>query len=278
MKYQTFELRKENKNVKLTTYILDEEITHHGHIKRPAMVVFPGGGYVSLAHKESEPIVARFLGMGFNVFLLDYSVAWDKRPDENRPKPVLNEGYTLEKSLEDAEKAIDIIHEHAEEWFIDEKRIYAVGFSAGAHLVGMLAENYQEKANLRGIILGYPLVSPNSYDGATEMLKQVDAQKWGSLIDNILPNMPRTFVWQTNDDTVVRPNLTTKFVMKLQENHIPVEYHLYQTGDHGMALADRTSAARLVDLNYPASKWIDAAKIWLDLDQKELKLIPDNRE
>ena len=45
-----------------------------------------------------------------------------------------------------------------------------------------------------------------------------------------------------------------------------------------MALADRTSAARPTDLNYPASKWIEAAKIWLDLDQKDLELIPDSRE
>ena len=138
--------------------------------------------------------------------------------NEDQPEPVSNEGYTLDKSLEDAKKAFDIIHNHTDEWFIDENRIYAVGFSAGANLVGMLAENYQEEAKLRGILLGYPLVAPNSYDGAIDILKQVDAQKWSSLIDNISPKLPRTFVWQTNDDTTVRPDLTTKFVINCKKN------------------------------------------------------------
>ncbi|MDY3764059.1 MAG: alpha/beta hydrolase, partial [Candidatus Ventricola sp.] len=43
-------------------------------IKRPAIVICPGGGYAFCSEREAEPVALRFLTEGFNVFVLWYRV------------------------------------------------------------------------------------------------------------------------------------------------------------------------------------------------------------
>ena len=43
-------------------------------LKRPALVVVPGGGYQFVANREAEPIALRFLVEGFNTFVITYSI------------------------------------------------------------------------------------------------------------------------------------------------------------------------------------------------------------
>ena len=50
--------------------------------KRPCMVVCPGGGYGMCSERESEPIALHFLPEGFNVFVLNYSVAPNRFPTQ----------------------------------------------------------------------------------------------------------------------------------------------------------------------------------------------------
>ena len=48
---------------------------------RPAVILCPGGAYAFTNDRESEPIAAVFLSMGFHVFSLRYSVepgTWPK--------------------------------------------------------------------------------------------------------------------------------------------------------------------------------------------------------
>ena len=293
MYYHEINLRPDNPQAGVKLYLLDEEITHKKHRNRPLMIVCPGGGYLSLAHKESEPVVARFLGLGFNVALVNYSVYFKQRPDESQPA-IVNEDYRVKDSLLDLVASLNLVEQHAAEWFIDTSRVYLLGFSAGSHLVTSLAERYLDERwrrevqlkitfKIRGLLLSYPMLSANAvhvkeqahFDElmAKESLAQLD------LVTQVNAQMPRTFIWQGNEDLAVSPLETSKFVVKLQEAGVACEYHLFATGGHGLALADRTSAVFASDIQPNLAAWVELARVWLAQDEPTtIRLYPDNRE
>ena len=101
---------------------------------RPAMLVIPGGGYSSVcADREGWPIADAFLKHGINCFVLKYRVG----PE-----------YKYPEHLIDAALAMDHIRKNAEKYSVDPNRIYTVGFSAGGHLVGLIATKHKEVEKL----------------------------------------------------------------------------------------------------------------------------------
>mgnify|MGYP000429385771 CR=1 FL=1 len=42
--------------------------------RRPCVIIFPGGAYLSWAERESEPVALEWLRLGFQVCILHYSV------------------------------------------------------------------------------------------------------------------------------------------------------------------------------------------------------------
>jgi acetyl esterase/lipase len=71
----------------------------------------------------------------------------------------------------DAMRAMAYVRGHADEWGVDADRVYALGFSAGEHVVGSLAERFDdsellaqagtttEVARPSGLVLCYPMVT-----------------------------------------------------------------------------------------------------------------------
>lgn len=49
---------------------------------RPCILICPGGGYAICSEQEAEPIALKFLELGFNVFILTYSVAPNRFPTQ----------------------------------------------------------------------------------------------------------------------------------------------------------------------------------------------------
>ncbi|MEE1328552.1 MAG: alpha/beta hydrolase, partial [Oscillospiraceae bacterium] len=113
----------------LEGYLLDCDIAYGQNMKRPAVLVLPGGGYLYCSHREGEPVALRYAAAGFHAFVLRYSTRWDAA------------GFS---PLAEASWAIGYIRENAEEWNIDPDCLAVCGFSAGGHLAlssGLLAEN-----------------------------------------------------------------------------------------------------------------------------------------
>ena len=48
-------------------------------MKRPTVVVCPGGGYSSCSPREAEPVALRYAAKGFHAFILRYSTGWDAK-------------------------------------------------------------------------------------------------------------------------------------------------------------------------------------------------------
>ncbi len=254
-------------NVTLTTYIIDDI----GDMKpdaRRAVIVCPGGGYHFLSEREAEPIVSRFIGAGFNVFLLRYSVALDTQCYE---------------PIKQAAHAIAHVRENAEEYHVKPDKIFIAGFSAGGHLAAssgilwncpVLQKEFEGKPEginrPDGMILSYPVITAgdfahkNSFRNLTgdQEVGEATIAEW-SLELHVDPTTPPAFIWHTVTDKTVPVQNTFLLADALTKNGVPYEVHIFPKGPHGMALANAETANGRPEHNDPhVAKWIDLAIDW----------------
>lgn len=98
---------KSNPGATLTAYLLDTSREMPNMTDRPAVLVIPGGGYYMCSDREAEPIAMAFAVHGYNTFVLRYTVG---------------EGKDFKMPLADAEEALTLIRERAEEWHVIKTR------------------------------------------------------------------------------------------------------------------------------------------------------------
>jgi acetyl esterase/lipase len=191
-----------------------------------AVVVCPGGGYTILALDLEGTEVCEWLNsIGVTGVLLKYRVP--KRPDRERYEP----------PLQDAQRALGLVRQHAKEWNIDPQRVGVLGFSAGAHLCAALGKSYGERT--------YSLVDDADnlncrpdfqvliYPGG--IIKKDDAEnKLGPEVA-VTTNTPPTFLAMAQDDPV-RVENAVFYALALKNAKVPVELHVYPTGGHGYGL------------------------------------------
>ncbi len=217
--------------------------THTAMGPAPAVVVFPGGGYYILAIDLEGTEVCEWLNsMGVTCVLLKYRVP------NTGPYP------KSAAALQDAQRALGMVRQHAQEWGIDSKRVGVLGFSAGAHLAAALSTHFDKRLYERVdaadelsrrpdfavlIYPGYLAVAENAM--ATNPEIQPTAQT------------PPSFIVQAEDDPVHVENATNYF-LQLKQAKVPAELHIYAEGGHGYGLR-RT--------NLPVTAWTQLAERWL---------------
>lgn len=298
MNYQQIGLREDG-SARLDCFIQEQQISTECHKKRPAIIVCPGGAYLILAHREGEPAAMRFAGLGYQTFVCRYLTYMVQAPGQ---PPRFRALSHYPEQLVDLMHAVALVREHADEWGIDPQRVYVLGFSAGAHLCCMLAENWDdpdllERAGIAsedaarvkpdGMVLCYPMLNDSPQLGGRDDVSSkelVTMALFGTLAPDpalvdrydltrhVRPDMPRTFVWHTTEDKTVSPLDTMAFVTRMMEQGVPCELHMYQRGRHGQALCDRASASKPEDINVPASAWVDAAQTWLQQGYEDAPL------
>ena len=241
-------------NATLEGYILDCEIALGQKKARPAVLVFPGGGYLYCSPREGEPIALSYAARGYHAFVLKYSTGHDAA------------GFA---PLQEASWAVGYIRENAENWNIDPNQIAVCGFSAGGHLAlstGLLAEN---KPN--AMILGYPAASAPNFPGADFMLKllegrkevtDADAAKY-DLVPQITADAPPVFLAATAEDMLTGFG-ALPIARKYSDLHKPYELHIFQYGPHGYALANEVTADGSCQVIDPAfAQWQELSVQWL---------------
>src|SRR5436853_6510045 len=96
------------------------------------VLIVPGGGHRELVFKAEGVEPAKYLNdLGVAAFVLKHRLARET-----------NSPYSLQiHPRQDAQRAMRLIRSRAAEWDLDEKRIGAMGFSAGGEVVAMLVYN-----------------------------------------------------------------------------------------------------------------------------------------
>jgi len=224
----------DHEGVTLTSYIhdlSDEMQTVH---QRPAILIMPGGGYEFCSEREGEPIALAYLAKGFNAFVLKYSI---------------KEHAVFPRPLEDAIDALTFIKKQAKHFHIYSNKIAVIGFSAGAHLASMLATKAMVRPN--AVILGYPAVVKDAPDWDFET----------PVVDALTPEM---FVFHTFEDNVVPVRDALYIVNALNDAKIPVEFHLFRSGVHGLSLGTKNVSNGInAMVNERFQAWFELSYSWL---------------
>ena len=241
---QILKAQLEPNGATLTGFIYEPSVTLPESEAKPAVLVFPGGGYIHCVDKEGDPIALAYAAKGFNAFVIRYSVTGGYTPG----CPKKDESEVFGCALKDAKSAMRYLKEHAEELHIDPERIATVGFSAGANLSATLNIRTEEKAS--AMILGY---------GAFDNNLSIRTVKTLNLYDYIDRTTPPAFLFATQPDATVPCVNTLHMALKLHEAGVPMESHVFVTGDHGLALANHTTG----DENPDVEKWLDMSVAFL---------------
>ncbi|MBQ8387823.1 MAG: alpha/beta hydrolase [Clostridia bacterium] len=266
MIYETIKLRPEYEAT-LTAYVF-EELTDIAPHTRPSIVVCPGGGYRFLSDREAEPIVSAYLGAGFNVFLLHYTVL---------------EGAADYAPLIQAATAIAYVRENAERYFVDPDRVFIVGFSAGGHLAASSAILWKHERVLAalsdkpygswkptGAILSYPVITAGEFThrGSVKNLSgredytDEDIARW-SLELHVDADSAPAFIWHTATDKTVPVENSLMLAAAYSKHKVPFELHVYPFGPHGLSLANGETANGKADHVIPHLQgWVDLSVKW----------------
>lgn len=213
-----------------------------------AVVVFPGGGYSILAIDLEGTEVCDWLNAaGVNCVLLKYRVP-GTGPFPKSPA-----------ALQDAQRALGLVRQHAAEWKIDPNRIGVLGFSAGGHLAAAISTHYEQR-------LYDPIDAADQLSCRPDFAVVVYPGYLALSDKNFAPNAdinptaktPPTFIVQAEDDPVHVENATVYF-LALKNAKVPAELHIYAEGGHGYGL--RPTALPVTTWPASVEKWLKTIKM-----------------
>ncbi|HEY4212811.1 MAG TPA: alpha/beta hydrolase [Steroidobacteraceae bacterium] len=207
-----------------------------------AVLVFPGGGYQFLAMDlEGTEICDGLTSRGITCVLLKYRV-----PDSG---PTMKNGRTyypkVQTALQDAQRTLGLVRQHAAEWHVDPHKVGVIGFSAGGHLVAAVSTHFAQRT--------YPPV-----DAADELSCRPDfaialypGHLWtpGTNLSlrpdiRVRADTPPTFLLHAEDDDVDDVKHSLAYYVELKKVGVPTEMHLYAKGGHAFGLRSKLPIAR----------------------------------
>lgn len=210
-----------------------------------AVIVCPGGSYhhLGMGH-EGHKVAAWFQSQGINAFVLRYRVSGD--------------GFNHPAMLEDIQRSIQIVRENSGEWKIDVKKVGAIGFSAGGHLVtmaGAFGDNVNEleklgiKTNVslkpNFVMPIYPVVSMEYDIGHAWSRKSLIGKNPSqeiidrfSMEKQITSKMCPVFLLTNKDDRTVMYENSVRLDEALTKAGVEHIFILNEKGDHGFGMGN----------------------------------------
>jgi acetyl esterase/lipase len=226
------------------------------------VLIAPGGGYIRVViDKEGFEVGHRLAAAGITSFVLRYRLpaeGWDRQADV---------------PLQDAQRAIRLIRAGAAGFGIDPKRVAAMGFSAGGHVMASLATRSRASvyAPVDGAdrldarpdlsVLMYPVIDmarPFAHPGSREALLGKPPERGAETayspqlhVDGATP--PTFLVHAWNDPGVPTEN-SLNYLAALRAAKVPAEAHIFEEGGHGFGIYGARGK--------PAAAWPDLFLAW----------------
>lgn len=139
--------------------------------------------------------------------------------------------------VQDAQRTLGLVRQHAAQWQIDPHKIGVLGFSAGGHLVAAISTHFERRL--------YPAVDAADAqscrpDFAVALYPGhlwIDDDKFELNPDvPVSKHTPPTFLLQAQDDHVDGINQALVYYIALKDAGVPAEMHLYPDGGHAFGL------------------------------------------
>lgn len=205
-----------------------------------SMLVLPGGGYGHLAEHEGKGYAEWFAQQGVTAYVLKYRLG--------------TAGYRHPVMLEDASRALRLVRALARREGLDPARVGVIGSSAGGHLASTLATHFdrgnpaatdqveQESSRPDLAILCYPVITMREFTHAgskANLLGKDPSPELVALLSSelqVTPETPPCFLWSTYEDQAVPVENSLLFVDALRKAKVPLSFHIYEKGGHGLGL------------------------------------------
>lgn len=214
--------------------------------RKPAVIVFPGGGYQCLVIEREGFHIARWLNRhGITAAVVKYRVS----QDQTLP-------YRFPIQLTDARRAIRLLRARADAIGIDPSRIGVIGFSAGGHLAASVAtllapDESPADTELAAVsarpdfaVLVYPVISMGGIGHAGSRANLLGPEpgearvKALSLENRVTPDTPPVFIVHGANDRVVDPMNSIRFHEACLKAGVDSELHVFRDGPHGFTLGE----------------------------------------
>lgn len=193
-----------------------------------SVVACPGGGYGHLAKFHEGTDMADW----FNAQGVTYAVLLYRMPQGHDDVP-----------LSDAQQAIRIMRQHAQEWGI--KKVGIMGSSAGGHLAASAATHYTADSRPDFQILFYPVISLDpiiTHNGTHDNLLGKNATKereeYFSSELQVTDDTPVAFILHSSNDGAVPVENSLRYFQALTAHKVYSTMHIYPTGGHGWGFRD----------------------------------------
>lgn len=207
-----------------------------------AVVICPGGAYNILALDLEGTEVAEWLNtLGVTGIVLKYRV------------PARHKDTRYLAAVQDAQRAMSLVRQHASEWGLDAQRIGILGFSAGgdcACRTALMPRQYEAVDTVDML--------PFRPDFALLIYPGYLAEKDGSRLQadlKVTKDAPPMFLVHAFDDGVT-PLSSSLLFNELKRAGVAAELHIYDRGGHGYGLRPT---------NDPVTRWTDPAAKWLEV-------------
>lgn len=219
-----------------------------------AVVVFPGGGFEGLViDLEGTEVCDWLTSKGVTCVLLKYRVPslpfdWHCkcRPDNLVTPPL---------ALEDAQRTIGLVRQHAAELHVDPHKIGVLGFSAGGYLVASISTHFQHRLYTPVDAADRQSCRPDFAVGVYpgHLWVSGDGYKLNPNVP-VTRQTPPTFLVQAEDDNVDGVNQSVAYYIALKNAGVPAEIHLYAQGGHAFGLRPT---------KLPITRWTGLVETWL---------------
>ena len=191
-----------------------------------AVIMCPGGGYAGVMMTyEGTDMADWYNAQGISYFVLEY-----RMPNGHYDVP-----------LSDAEQAIRMVREHADEWKINKRAVGISGASAGGHLAASASTLFVDEVTRPDFsVLIYPVITFEEFIthsgtrtnlvGAKATREQVE---YYSLENRVSGATPPTILLLSADDRAVPPENSIRYYRAMQKNSVEGELHIFTSGGHG---------------------------------------------
>jgi acetyl esterase/lipase len=213
-------------------------------VKRPAIVLFHGGGWAIGEPAWAFPRAKHFAERGMVAVAAQYRLSDQKE-------------VTPHEAMADARAVIRWVRVHADSLHIDPNRVVAYGWSAGAHLAASAAifgvDEDSISARPDALILVSPAVSLAADGWAQRLLKSRGIARDISPDEHVRKGLPPTLILQGDVDTVTPMAGAKRFCDRMRAAGNVCELHVYEgfghlftpagTPDDGMPQPDQATSA-----------------------------------
>ncbi len=217
-----------------------------------AVIVFPGGGFETLAiDLEGTEVCDWLTAKGITCIVSKYRVP--KSDDQYDSDCDCHRTPKVRRALQDAQRTIRLVRSKARTLGVDPKKIGVIGFSAGGYLVietSNVFEPAYKPVDAVDRVSSRPDFAIAVYPGHIWR-----GNGWGmdpSL--HVTRQTPQTFILQAWDDEVDGVRQSLIYAHELENAGVPAEVHLFAKGGHAFGLRPT---------GHPVDRWPSLVEAWL---------------